>query len=308
MPVVQKRGRTETVVAAPVDAVWQVVSDVTRTGEWSHECRDARWLDGARAATPGARFRGRNRAGPWAWGRTCEIVAIDEPRELSWRTVPTALFPDSTLWRFRLEPVGSGTRIVQEFEVVRAPAVLDHLYAALIPAHQDRGQRLSADLERLGAAASRNSDTAPAAPSRPPRHRRLTRIGNRIGVWLYRRSNGRLGSGRSGVHVLLLSVPGRRTGVARCACVRFLDLDGGWLVWGTGSGAPSDPDWFENLRAADAATVQIGSVSTPVHPRELVGDERDRTWRGVVLARAPEVARQARKARRQIPVAVLTPL
>jgi hypothetical protein len=43
--------------------------------------------------------------------------------------------------------------------------------------------------------------------------RHLARIGNRIGVWLYRRLDGRLSSGRKDVHVLLITVPGRRTGV-----------------------------------------------------------------------------------------------
>ena len=50
--------RVEAEVAAPVEAVWQVVSDVTRTGEWSHECLGVEWLDGATRAAVGARFRG----------------------------------------------------------------------------------------------------------------------------------------------------------------------------------------------------------------------------------------------------------
>ena len=44
--------RVEAEVAAPVDAVWRVVSDVTRTGEWSHECHSVHWLDGATSAVP----------------------------------------------------------------------------------------------------------------------------------------------------------------------------------------------------------------------------------------------------------------
>jgi hemerythrin-like domain-containing protein len=44
----------------PPEAVWAVLADVTRVGEWSHECRSVRWLDGSHGG-PGARFRGRNR-------------------------------------------------------------------------------------------------------------------------------------------------------------------------------------------------------------------------------------------------------
>ena len=82
-------------------------------------------------------------------------------------------------------------------------------------------------------------------------NRRLTRTGNRIAVWLYRRLDGRLSSGRKDVHVLLITTPGRRTGVPRSTCVRFLETADGPVVWGTGSGSPRDPDWFKNLRAAD---------------------------------------------------------
>jgi deazaflavin-dependent oxidoreductase (nitroreductase family) len=138
--------------------------------------------------------------------------------------------------------------------------------------------------------------------------RRLTRIGNRIGVWSYRALGGRLASGSRDVHVLLITTPGRRTGVPHSTCVRFLDTDGGLLVWGTGSGSPHDPDWFRNLRAADTADVQVRAEHFRVRPRELLGAERDAVWRDTVLARAPAVAKYAAKAGRTIPVALLTPL
>lgn len=135
--------------------------------------------------------------------------------------------------------------------------------------------------------------------------RRLTRLGNRVGVWLYRTFDGRLASGHKSVRVLLLTVPGRVTGVPRSTCVRFLDSQGGLVVWGTGAGAPRDPDWFQNLRATDTAKVQVRAEHFQVRPRELLGDERDAVWNGTILARAPEVARYARKAARPIPVAIL---
>jgi deazaflavin-dependent oxidoreductase (nitroreductase family) len=136
----------------------------------------------------------------------------------------------------------------------------------------------------------------------------LTRIGNRIAVWLYRRLDGRLSSGRKNVNVLLITVPGRRTGLPRSTCVRFLQTPDGPVVWGTGSGSTRDPDWFRNLRAADLADVQIGRDRLQVRPRELSGATRDAIWADTILARAPEVARYARKAGRTIPVAILHPL
>ena len=136
-------------------------------------------------------------------------------------------------------------------------------------------------------------------------NRRWARIGTRIGAWMYRTLDGRLSSGSKDVHVLLITTPGRRTGVPRSTCVRFIETPDGLVVWGTGSGSPRDPDWFENLRAADVADVQVRADTYRVRPREIVGAARDAVWQDVVLAEAPEVAKYARKAGRTIPVAVL---
>jgi deazaflavin-dependent oxidoreductase (nitroreductase family) len=134
--------------------------------------------------------------------------------------------------------------------------------------------------------------------------RRLTRVENRIGVWLYRTLGGRLSSGSRRVTVLLLTTPGRRTGVSRPTCVRYLERPEGLLVWGTG-GSSTEPDWFRNLRAAGETDVQIRRRHLRARVRELVGDERDQVWNEVVLREAPEVEKDARRARRVIPVAVL---
>lgn len=135
----------------------------------------------------------------------------------------------------------------------------------------------------------------------------MTRIGNRIGVWMYRTLDGRLASTKN-AHVLLLTIPGRRTGLPRSTCVRYLATTDGFLVWGTASGAPHDPDWFRNLRATAAAEVQIDARHLEVRARELIGKERDAAWTDVILAAAPTVGRNATKAKRTIPVALLTPL
>jgi deazaflavin-dependent oxidoreductase (nitroreductase family) len=126
-----------------------------------------------------------------------------------------------------------------------------------------------------------------------------------MGVGLYRGLKGRLSSGSRNVHVLLIATPGRRTGAPRSTCVRFLETAAGPVVWGTGSGSPRDPDWFQNLRAADLADVQVRADAFRVRPRELHGAARDEMWQDTILAQAPEVAKYARKAGRPIPVAVL---
>lgn len=139
-------------------------------------------------------------------------------------------------------------------------------------------------------------------------NRRLTRLGNRFGVWMYRALEGRLSSGSASVRVLLITTPGRRTGTPRSTCVRYLESPDGLVVWGTGAGSRRDPDWFENLRQASVATVQVRSRRFQAGVRELVGVDRDVTWVDVVLVQAPEVKKYANKAGRTIPVALLTPI
>ena len=137
--------------------------------------------------------------------------------------------------------------------------------------------------------------------------RRWLRMGNRIGVWMYRRLDGRLSSGSKDVHVLMITTPGRRTGIARSTCVRYLETPTGLVVWGTGSGSRRDPDWFKNLRRSPTSQVQIRDRELVVRPRELHGEAREAMWRDTILADAPEVAKYERKAGRTIPVAVLEP-
>ena len=133
------------------------------------------------------------------------------------------------------------------------------------------------------------------------------RTGNRIGVWMYRSLDGRLSSGSKDIHVLMITTPGRRTGIPRSTCVRYLETDNGYVVWGTGAGATRDPDWFRNLGHAEHADVQVRDARFRVRPRELHGAERETTWQTVVLARAPEVQKYARRAGRTIPIALLVP-
>jgi len=137
---------------------------------------------------------------------------------------------------------------------------------------------------------------------------RMQRLGNQIGVWMYRVSDGRLASSNKNVKVLMITTPGRRTGVLHSTCVRYRETADGFLVWGTASGAPRDPDWFRNLRKAKTADVQIGAKTLQVRPRELLAEERETAWNSVVLVQAPEVQKYAQRARRTIPVALLEPI
>jgi len=131
--------------------------------------------------------------------------------------------------------------------------------------------------------------------------------GAKFGVWLYRKTGGRAMNGGGPPRVLLLTTPGRRSGEPRSACVATLHDGDDYVVWGTGAGAPRDPNWFRNLRAAGETTVQAGDREFRAHVRELTGAERDAQWAGIV-EHVAGVQRYAEKAGRAIPIAVLTPI
>ncbi|WP_225753946.1 nitroreductase/quinone reductase family protein [Actinotalea sp. Marseille-Q4924] len=140
-----------------------------------------------------------------------------------------------------------------------------------------------------------------------PALQRLFRGANRLAVALYRRSGGRIGGSAKGVPVLLLTAPGRRTGTPHTVPVAYLEHEGGYVVTGSAGGAPVDPQWFRNVRAAHWVRIEIGTESYDAEVTVPDAPTRDLLWRDVVLARAPFFAKYEEKSGRIIPVAVLTP-
>ena len=141
----------DAVVDAPPAAVWAIVGDPRRTGDWSHECHEVEFVDGSIAPAIGARFRGVNRVGRKGWTRTSEIVGYEPGREISWRTVPTGLYRDSTVWTITVAPDGAGaTKITQRYEVVQLSPLMDRFLYVVMPAHRDRSDALESDLRRIG--------------------------------------------------------------------------------------------------------------------------------------------------------------
>ena len=153
MGTILRHAAVSVVVDAPPAAVWEVAGEPCRTGEWSHECTEVTFTDGARAPRVGARFRGRNRVGRSRWTRTCEIVGLEPGREISWRTIPTHLHNDSTIWTLTVEPESDSstrTRITQRYDVVKLSGLMDRLIWMFVPVHRDRRDALTADLTRIG--------------------------------------------------------------------------------------------------------------------------------------------------------------
>ena len=137
--------------------------------------------------------------------------------------------------------------------------------------------------------------------------RALWRTASKVAVALYKVSGGRIGGRVRGLQVVLLTVPGRKTGQPHTTAVSWFERGDGYVVVGSAGGMPQEPQWFRNLRKAPTATVQIGRQLTTADVRLLQGQERDEVWRDVVLARAPFFADYEVKGNRTLPLAMLTP-
>jgi uncharacterized protein YndB with AHSA1/START domain len=147
---VNRTGEVEVRIDSTPESVYTLISDITRTGEWSPECRRCQWVDGHDAAVPGARFRGWNRSGPIRWSRLVEIVAADPGRELTFRTLPDRLNRDSTTWRYRLEPDGDGTLLTESYEIHRLPRFpVSVLFRLFLRHHADMRPQMRETLEGI---------------------------------------------------------------------------------------------------------------------------------------------------------------
>lgn len=109
---------TQHVEASP-EAVYRLVTDLPRMGEWSPENTGGRWLGGATGAAPGAKFRGTNREGGWRrWSTTVTVVEATEPSsfvfDVSFAGLPIAR------WGYRIAPSGTGSDVTESWEDRRA--------------------------------------------------------------------------------------------------------------------------------------------------------------------------------------------
>jgi hypothetical protein len=110
------RGEARVHVSGPPEKVYDLVSDVTRMGEWSPETVRCQWLDGATGPVVGARFKGSNKRGPMRWSTKPEVVVADPGREFAFDT--RGIGP-VTRWTYRFEAAtDGGTEVSESFEMM----------------------------------------------------------------------------------------------------------------------------------------------------------------------------------------------
>jgi hypothetical protein len=142
-------------MAAPIQEVWDLASDVTRIGEFSPETFEAEWLGGATGPAAGARFRGhvrRNRKGPVYWSQ-CVVDVCEPPVDGHAEFTFTVMAGNRRVntWGYVLQAVDGGTEVTESFAL--ADSVSLRLYWALLGWARGKTNRdgMRTTLERMRA-------------------------------------------------------------------------------------------------------------------------------------------------------------
>jgi Polyketide cyclase / dehydrase and lipid transport len=135
-------------------------------GEWSPECQQVDWEDGAVGPAEGARFVGHNRGGPrglMRWSRRGRILTADVGREFAFVTEEGG--HESTVWRYRFESVARGTRVTESYDVKRIPVwarIIDvptNRHRELLEGMRHTLAQLKATAESVSSASDQRSTT-----------------------------------------------------------------------------------------------------------------------------------------------------
>jgi uncharacterized protein YndB with AHSA1/START domain len=152
---------TAVVPAAP-ETVYDLVSDITRMGEWSPETVAAEWLGDATGPAVGARFKGTNVIGKTRWATKPTITAATRGVEFAFE-VPGA---SGGKWRYTFEPVAGGTRVVESVRQDKpSPALIRFIQrrAGVVDRSEHLREGMHTTLQRLAAAAAEQAALAHAA-------------------------------------------------------------------------------------------------------------------------------------------------
>jgi deazaflavin-dependent oxidoreductase (nitroreductase family) len=109
-----------------------------------------------------------------------------------------------------------------------------------------------------------------------------------------------------GATLLLLHHVGARSGTDRVNPLVYNRDGDRYVVFASKAGAPTNPDWYHNLKANPNITIEVGTDTIPVVASEASGEERDRLFAAQVR-RSPQFGEYQSKTDRAIPVILLTP-
>ena len=87
-------------------AVWDVVSDLKRMGEWSPQCKKMIVFGGE--VKKGTRTLNINHAGKIHWPTNAKVIEFEPDKKIAFRIVE-----NRTVWSYELEPTATGTKLTE---------------------------------------------------------------------------------------------------------------------------------------------------------------------------------------------------
>ncbi len=125
-----------------------------------------------------------------------------------------------------------------------------------------------------------------------------------VNQWLYRRTDGRIGSYLGKYPVLLLQTRGRKSGQIRTHSLLYVRDGEKIVICASNNGQPRHPGWYWNLTANPQATIQLRREHYEVVATLAQGVEYDRLWQKIVALR-PQYAEYRTRTTRAFPIVLL---
>jgi len=133
----------------------------------------------------------------------------------------------------------------------------------------------------------------PVDPAQPPTRTKrlltkfaLSKAGNWYGInvasrfdpALIRLTRGRVNLGANQLPTLLMTVPGRKSGIERTVPLVYFSDGEDVILMASSFGRPKLPAWYHNVMASREVTLTAGGVSERFRATEVEGPERDRLY------------------------------
>ncbi|HEX2178341.1 MAG TPA: nitroreductase family deazaflavin-dependent oxidoreductase [Actinomycetota bacterium] len=120
----------------------------------------------------------------------------------------------------------------------------------------------------------------------------------------FRANEGRVGGPFEGAPMVLLTTTGGRTGKPHTTPLMYLPDGDRVVVFASKGGAPTHPQWFDNLVANPKVRAEVGTESFEANAVVAEGEERDRLFEEQ-KRRYPQFGEYEMKTTRKIPVVIL---
>ena len=120
----------------------------------------------------------------------------------------------------------------------------------------------------------------------------------------FRNNAGVVGGVFAGKPLLLLHNTGAKSGKPRINPLMYRKIDGGYAIFASKAGAPTNPDWYYNVLANPDVEVEVGTERLALRAREADAAERDPIW-ARQKSDVPQFADYEASTDRTIPVIIL---